>query len=471
MVHFVDHHESHAVGSFLVCPWEEAALLSLDGWGEWASSWSGHAVRGHRVRPLGEAFFPHSIGAFYSAATEFCGFQPKYDEGKTMGLAPTGDPNRFRDEVDRMIRVEGFAGVRLDLSWFDFPSLGGRLCGKRMINAFGSSRRPGEAIEDRHRDVAAAFQFVLEERVLQICDRLQEETATRHLVYGGGVALNSVANGRIVRETRFEDVFIMPGAGDNGTAIGAAACVHSRLTQGDRKPGRLHHSIPFLGRSFSADEIEVLLRDAKATYERSENVVEEAAALLAEGLIVGWFQGRMEFGPRSLGGRSILADPTRVDTKGRINAEVKHREAFRPFAPAVTRERAADYFEIDIDVPYMLKVAKVHEPMRAAIPAVVHCDGSARLQTVDSAMSPRFHALLLAFGRRSGHPVLLNTSFNVMGEPIVASPLDALRCFYSTGLDALIIEDFLLRKELARSNPEEAVGDGTPSICPGTMVS
>ena len=445
-VHFIDHHQAHAAGSYYVSPWDSAALLSVDGWGEWSTTWLGQA-EGNSLTNISESLFPHSLGVFYSAATEFCGFKVNYDEGKTMGLAPTGDPDRFFGLVDSFVDVDDDGVVGIDLDWFDFPDFHGRLCGKRLIDALGAMRSEGGEIEQHHRDAAAAFQAVLEKNVLKLACILSEKTKQQHLVFAGGVALNSVANGRILREGIFDDIFVMPGAGDNGTAIGAAAYVHSEIL---KAPSRIVHNSPFLGREYSNREIEAVLSSAKAEYRKVDDVATETARLLSDGNIVGWFQGRMEFGPRALGGRSILANPTDPDMKRKINAEVKHREPFRPFAPSVIVERTKDYFDIDVAVPFMLKVGRVHDHMQKAIPAVVHVDGTARLQTVEERIAPTYHRLISEFGRLSGHPVVLNTSFNVMGEPIVDTPQDALRCFYATGLDALAIGDFILEKAHVR---------------------
>lgn len=441
-VYFVDHHLAHAAGTYFVSPWNRAALLSIDGWGEWSTTWAGHAV-GSQVTELGQSHFPHSLGVFYSVATQFCGFMPNYDEGKTMGLAPCGDANRFFDVVDSMVSVNDDLSVWLDLSWFDFPKLSGQLFNRRFLEEFGPSRKWGCVIEQHHKDVAAAFQAVLQKNILNLAKGLRKRTGEKHLVYGGGVALNSVANGLIIKERIFDDVFIMPGAGDNGTCIGAAAYVHTAM---EKREERVLHSTPYLGRRYSDSEITKALEVAKISCDPSTDIYGAVARELVQGRIVGWFQGRMEFGPRALGARSILADPTNPDIKRKINAEVKHREAFRPFAPSVVCEQSQKYFDIDVDVPYMLKVAPMRKEMRDVIPGVVHVDGTARLQTVDRRIAPEYHALISRFGALSGHPIVLNTSFNTMGEPIVESPRDALRCFFSTGIDVLALGPYLIDK-------------------------
>lgn len=452
-VHFVDHHLAHAAGTYFVGPWDKAALLSIDGWGEWSTTWSGYA-EGASITMYNENVFPNSLGSFYSAATEFCGFKPNYDEGKTMGLAPLGDSQKYYDQVDSMIYVDDDANVKIDLSWFEYQKFTGKLCGDRFYRAFGTPRESDGEIFNRHKDVAAAFQSVLEKNVLKIARTLQKKSKANHLIYSGGVALNSVANGRIIKEGIFDDIFLMPGAGDNGTAIGAAAFTHSK-TLGNNK--RIRHSTPYLGTTYSDDQIEQALIKAKIPYCKVDNISHQVAEALFEGQIVGWFQGRMEFGPRSLGGRSILADPTKPEMRNKINSEVKHRESFRPFAPSVTVEHVRNYFDIAVEVPYMLKVADVKPDMQNQLPAIVHVDGTARIQTVSADISPEYHEMISAFGRLSGHPVVLNTSFNVMGEPIVESPLDAIRCFYSTGLDLLAIGSFLVSKSRAVTGASQRV--------------
>ncbi|MEH6405542.1 MAG: carbamoyltransferase C-terminal domain-containing protein [Sneathiella sp.] len=441
-VHFIDHHLAHIAGSYFVSPWDKAALLSIDGWGEWTTTWMGVAEKSD-IQCLNESVFPHSLGVFYSAATEFCGFKPNYDEGKTMGLAPMGDPMKYYNLVKDMVKISPEGQVKIDLSWFGFQTLSGKLCSDKFYEYFGPAREGNSPIDDNHKDIAAAFQLVLEEKVLEICEILGQKTNAKHLVLGGGVALNSVMNGRIIRETQFEDIYVMPGAGDNGTCIGAAYQLYNGML-GETK--RYHHIDPYMGTEYSDDAIIAALKDAKLKYRHTSDVFNETAEMLSSGKIVGWFQGRMEFGPRALGNRSILANPTLPGMKDKINAEVKHREAFRPFAPSIPVEDKNIYFDIEVDAPFMLKVCSVHENKRDLIPAIVHVDGTARLQTVCEKTNPRYHKLLKAFGGLTGHPVLLNSSFNVMGEPIVESPLHAIRCFFSTGLDALVIGDFVVEK-------------------------
>ncbi len=441
-VHYIEHHLSHAAGSFYVSPYEEAALLGIDGSGEWATTWLG-VGNGHSVECFGESLFPHSLGAFYEAVTEFCGFRPNYDEGKTMGLAPLGDPKRFYEVVSRIVSVNDEGRVAIDLSFFNYQYHGSQRCSEKFHKIFGSPREPNAAFEQHHLDMAAAFQRVLEDRALELCDVLHRKTRADYLVIAGGVSLNSVMNGRIIRESKFKDVYVMPAAGDNGTAIGAAYCLYNGRLGNTRN---FVHSNPYVGNEYSNSEIIRLLKAYKLKYEVHENISSIAADLLQEGCIIGWFQGRMEIGPRALGNRSILANPAIPDMKDKINAEVKHREAYRPFAPSTTVEAKDKFFDLSVEAPFMLKVCDVLPSQRKRISAVTHVDGSARLQTVRPETNKIYYDLISELGERTGIPVVLNTSFNVQGEPIVESPRDAVRCFFSTGLDALIIGNCLVRK-------------------------
>ena len=440
-VHFVPHHEAHAAGSFLVSPYESAAILSLDGSGEWATSFLGQG-EGTRISCFQQSYFPMSLGSLYEAATEFCGFKPNYDEGKTMGLAPFGDYRPYHKKVADIVRVEQDGSIKIDLSYFNYQFWGYQRCSRKFHDTFGAPRK-GKDFADHHHNVAAAFQHVLEERALELCAILRKRTASRHLIISGGVALNSVMNGRIVRESGFEDIYVMPAAGDNGTAIGAAYYVY-HVVHGH--PRTQVHDDPYLGTAYSDDEIGKLIRECKLTAVKHDDIAGEAARLLAEGNILGWFQGRMEIGPRALGNRSILANPTLPHMKDKINAEVKHREAYRPFAPSAIVEKQSVYFDSIGESPFMLKVCPVRPEMRDKLPAITHVDGSARLQTVSKDINPVYHELISKFGDRTGVPVLLNTSFNIMGEPIVESPINAIRCFFSTGLDALALGSYLIKK-------------------------
>ncbi len=441
-VHFIPHHYSHAPGSFYVSPYEEAALLGVDGSGEWATTWLGHG-KGNEVNSLGESFFPHSLGSFYEAVTQFCGFRTSYDEGKTMGLAPMGDPEVFKDEVAKIISVDKNGQLKFDLSYFNYQNFSWKRCSPKFFKIFGEPRKNGEDFKKHHMDVAAAFQRVLEDKVLEICDVLYEKTKADYLVISGGVSLNSVMNGRIVRESKFKDVYVMPAAGDNGTALGAAFYLYNGIL---KQPRNFVHDNPYVGTSYSNNEIEKVLKGAKLDYTYHEDICEEASLLLEKGKILGWFQGTMEIGPRALGSRSILANPAFPDMKDKINAEVKFREAYRPFAPSAIEEAKNDFFDLEVEAPFMLKVCNVLKEKQSVIPAVTHVDGSARLQTVKKELHPRYYDLIKKLGDKTGVPVVLNTSFNIQGEPVVESPQDAVRCFFSTGLDCLVIGNYIISK-------------------------
>lgn len=441
-VHFIEHHLTHVAGTFYVSPYKEAALLGIDGSGEWATTWLGYGKDIH-VDKIGESFFPNSLGSFYETVTQFCGFKPNYDEGKTMGLAPMGDPDVYKDEVSKIIDVNSKGELKVDLSYFNYQYLIKNRYSEKFIKIFGKPRDPDAKFEKNHVDTAAAFQHVLENKVLEMCKILHDKTKAEYLVISGGVSLNSVMNGRIVRETPFKDVYVMPAAGDNGTAIGAAYYLYNGIL---KKPRTFVHNNPYTGTSYSDADIKKVIDGAKLNAEYHDNICEKASALLADGKIIGWFQGPMEIGPRALGSRSILANPAFPDMKDKINAEVKFREAYRPFAPSALVESYKDYFDLDVEAPFMLKVCNVHKDKQDVIPAVTHVDGSARLQTVNKELHPLYHSLIKSLGEKTGVPVILNTSFNIQGEPVVESPKDALRCFYSTGLDALVIGNYVLEK-------------------------
>nr|WP_297783499.1 carbamoyltransferase C-terminal domain-containing protein [uncultured Allomuricauda sp.] len=441
-VHFIEHHLTHVAGSFFVSPYKEAALLGIDGSGEWATTWMGYG-KDNSIERFQESFFPNSFGSFYETVTQFCGFRPNYDEGKTMGLAPMGDPNVFKGEVEKILKINSKGKVKIDLSYFNFQYLIKNTYSNKFIEVFGKPRDKNGLFEDRHKNAAAAFQKVLEDRVLEICDILYEKTKADYLVISGGVSLNSVMNGRIVRESKFKDVYVMPAAGDNGTAIGAAYYLYNGIFK--KKRNSIHNNA-YIGTSYDNEEIEKAIKGAKLKANYVENICEKAAALLSEGKIIGWFQGKMEIGPRALGSRSILANPAYPNMKDKINAEVKFREAYRPFAPSALVEKYKDFFDLEVEAPFMLKVCNVLNDKQDVIPAVTHVDGSARLQTVNKELHPRYHQLISEFEKKTGVPVVLNTSFNIQGEPVVESPQHALRCFYSTGLDALCIGNWVLEK-------------------------
>ena len=441
-LHFVPHHQSHIAGSFFCSPYQQAALLSMDGSGEWATASLGYG-NGIEVTEFKRIFYPYSMGSIYEAITFFCGFKPMYDEGKTMGLAPMGDSTRFIEEARKIINVAPDGDLLIDFECFKFDDGQFDYLSEKFYQTFGKRRLAHEEFQQHHMDVAAAFQVRLEEIGLALCKILKAKTNADYLVVAGGVSLNSVMNGRIVRESGFKDLYVMPAAGDNGTSIGAAYYVHNGIL---KNPRPAPHMNPFLGTEYSNEQIEFVLKECKLSYEYHENIEQKTAELLHAGHILCWFQGRMEIGPRALGGRSIIADPTKKEMKDKINAQVKHREAYRPFAPSAIKEAAADYFETTVEDPFMLKVCMVKADKVAILPAITHVDGSARLQTVDANTHPRYHKMISEFGKLSGVPVILNTSFNIMGEPIVESPYHAVRCFFSTGLDYLVIGNYLVWK-------------------------
>ncbi len=441
-VHFIKHHMSHAAGSFFVSPYDKAAIMAIDGSGEWACAWLGHG-EGNRVTCFNESLFPNSLGSMYEAVTEFCGFRPNYDEGKTMGLAPLGDASRFIDDARKTVSVTEQGQIQVDLSYFSYQHWGYQRCAKKFYDTFGAPREPDGEFETHHHDVAAAFQQVLEECALKLAAYLKKKSQAEYLVIAGGVALNSVMNGRLLREAGFKDVYIMPAAGDNGTSIGAAFTLLHQHFGLDR---HFVHDNPYVGNEYSDETIKADLDRFKINYEKSQNICGDVADLLEQGQIGGWFQGKMEIGPRALGSRSIIANPAFPNMKDKINSEVKFREAYRPFAPSATIEAAPEFFDIDVEAPFMLKVCQVRKSKQNIIPAITHVDGSARVQTVRKESHPLYHGLISELGARTGVPVVLNTSFNIQGEPVVESPRDAIRCFFSTGLDFLAVGPFLIRK-------------------------
>ncbi len=449
---FAEHHMSHACSSFLCSPFDEAAVLTVDGVGEWATATYGIG-RGGEVEILEQIQFPHSLGLLYSAFTYYLGFKVNSAEYKVMGLAPYGEP-RYADKIRALIDVRDDGSFALDMSFFEYDwNL--RMTGRRFEEHFGAPRRsPESELEQFHKDIAASLQLVTEEVMLEICSHLYEATECRSLCLAGGVALNCVANGRVLRETPFEEIYIQPAAGDAGGAIGVAYYIWNTLLKKERsEPVRA----PYYGPGYSDEAIQTLLDAKGAVYRKvgREELIETTAGWIEGGKVVGWFQGRMEFGPRALGNRSILGDARDPKMQSTINLAIKFRESFRPFAPSVLEERCSEWFELETPSPHMLLVAQVREDRRT-IPAVTHVDGSARIQTVSRRDNELYYDLIAAFDRRTGCPVIINTSFNVRGEPIVCTPDDAYRCFMRTHMERLCIGSFMLEKE---SQPE--FEDGT----------
>jgi carbamoyltransferase len=437
------HHQCHAASSFLVSPYEDAALLVADGMGESASASLG-VGRGSSLELVDSIDYPNSLGFLYGMTTGYLGFAVNSDEYKVMGLAPYGKPE-FAHVFDDVIRLEPNGRFSLNLDYFTPSFRGPKFFSEKFYRALGPERAPDEPVEERHRHIAASLQQRTEEAVFHMANHLHQVTRSKNLCYSGGVALNCSLNGKLRENTPFENVWVQPAAGDPGTAMGAAALVYY---DGAARPRSYVMDSPFLGPEYSDAEIEQTLVTCKVSYEKlsEDQLVGRTAKLLADGSIVGWFQGRMEWGPRALGSRSILANPTRADMKDLVNKYVKHREDFRPFAPSVLEERVSEFMEWDRPSPFMLFACRVKGDAQAKIPAVTHVNGTARVQTVDRRTHPLYYRLIEEFGRLTGVPVVLNTSFNVMGEPIVCRPVDAVRCFYSNGLDALAIGSFLLEK-------------------------
>lgn len=472
---FSEHHLSHAASAFYPSPFTEAVVLTLDGVGEWVTT-SLAIGRGNQLEIVKEIHFPHSLGLLYSAFTFYTGFRVNSGEYKVMGLAPYGEPKYTETIFEHLIDVKADGSYRLNQRYFDYCT-GLKMTNRRFAELFGQpAREPEQELTQFHMDIAASVQAVTEEIVLRLGRSLAAETGIKNLCLAGGVALNCVANGKLQRSGYFENIWIQPAAGDAGGALGAAQAL-----------AHLHHDLPrnvhaqdnmrgaYLGKHYSNEEIEAQLTALGATLERydsSAEMIAKSADLLANEQVLGWFQGRMEFGPRALGGRSILGDPRSPAMQKNLNLKIKYRESFRPFAPSILAEKVHEWFDLEDSSPYMLLVDMVREDKRLAmneeqqalfgieklnvprseIPAVTHVDYSARIQTVHEHTNPHYHALISAFEERTGCPLVVNTSFNVRGEPIVCTPEDAFNCFMGTEMDALAIGDFILRKEA--QNPE-----------------
>ncbi|MGA2134375.1 MAG: carbamoyltransferase C-terminal domain-containing protein [Bryobacteraceae bacterium] len=452
-LHKVEHHRAHLASAFYVSPFEEAAVVSVDGFGDYTSVQWG-VGRGNRIAVEGDVLFPHSLGIFYTAFTQFLGF-PKYgDEYKMMGLAAYGEP-RFAAQIRDVVRTES-GRTRLNLAYFTHHSQGvemtwdgcepvsGNLFSGKMIEVFGEPRAPRSELTSHHADMAASVQAVLEENYFALLNYVHQRTRQKALCLAGGVALNCAANGKIFDQTPFRDIYIQPAASDAGTSIGAALAVwHEHLNQ-PRGYVMRHSSF---GTDHTSAGIRSQLDTAGVAYRHltETELIDSTAAAIAAGKVVGWFQGRMEFGPRALGNRSILADPRRTDMKDLLNSRIKHREHFRPFCPSVLAEAAADFFETDYPSPFMVTAYRIRSERLADIPAVAHADGTGRLQTVDRESSPLYWKLIRRFGDLTGVPVLLNTSFNE-NEPIVETPAQALDCFLRTRMDMLAMGPYVLLK-------------------------
>ncbi len=456
------HHQSHAASCFFFSGFEEAAVLTVDGVGEWATTTYGHG-KGRELQVLEEVEFPHSLGLLYSTLTSYLGFSVNDGEYKIMGLAPYGTL-RLAEKISQLVLTAPDGRFALDMSYFDFVR-GRRMYTDKLLRLLGQPpRRPGDEITSFHKDVARGLQLLVEELLLQKVAHLHRRVGGRYLCMAGGVALNCVANGRIRRESAFEKVFVQPAAGDDGACLGAAALAHVSLT-GER-PTRAPLRQVFLGPSWKPNQVLKLLEGTGLKFQdfrgQEGDLITEVARRLQKNQVVGWFQGAMEFGPRALGGRSILGNPLDPQIRSRLNELVKKREGFRPFAPSVLASRAIQHFDLDGPSDFMLETCSVISELD--LPGITHVDGSARPQTVDKEQNRRFAALLEAFEKLTGCPLLVNTSFNVAGEPIVCSPGDALLCFGEAGLDCLVLEDFLIdRSDLPSRWQEEVIAWRSPA--------
>jgi carbamoyltransferase len=452
-VHNVEHHQAHVASAFFVSPFEEAAILTMDGFGDFASTMLavGH---GNHFDVLDRVLFPHSLGIFYTAVTQWLGFPHYGDEGKVMGLAPYGDPDVYRDRLRQLVKTDGLFELNLDyfthhtkgvdMTWAEGSPTIGRIFSPRLEALLGPARVPGSELTKHHEDVAAALQAVLEEVYLHLVRGAHERTGMTNLALAGGVALNAVANGRIRPETPFEGVYIQPAAGDSGIAVGAAYHVWNQELGQPRGFVMEHAST---GPQYTDAEVEAALGAAalESTRLSDDELFRTIAERIAAGEVVGWFQGRMEFGPRALGNRSIVTDPRRHDMKDILNARIKHRERFRPFAPSVLAEKVGEWYEQDYTSPYMILVYKTRVEKRDAIPAVNHVDDTGRVQSVEERVTPRYYRLISAFNELTGVPILLNTSFNE-NEPIVMTPEEAVDTFLKTKMDVLVLGNYVVRR-------------------------
>ncbi len=468
---YPEHHQSHAASAFFPSPFSEAAILTIDGVGEWATTTWGTG-KGNTINLEAEIKFPHSLGLLYSAFTYYTGFKVNSGEYKVMGLAPYGEPKYVKLILDNLIDLKADGSFRLNMEYFNYCQ-GLTMTSEKFHQLFGSKpRTPETKLAQREMDLARSVQDVTEEVMLRMARHIRKTTELKNLCLAGGVALNCVANGKILRENIFDRIWIQPAAGDAGGALGAALFAWYQVLEKPRTVLSEKEDSQFgsyLGPAFASNDIENFLKEQKIPYHKYENgqSIEEAAQAMAKGKVIGWFSGRMEFGPRALGGRSIIGDPRRADMQTTMNLKIKFRESFRPFAPSCLREVVSDYFDLQSESPYMLLVAPVNEKRRikmnseqehlfgieklniprSDLPSITHVDYSARVQTVEENVNPRYYKLIKKFNELTGCGVVINTSFNVRGEPIVCSPEDAYRCFMRTKMDVLVLEDIILLKE------------------------
>jgi carbamoyltransferase len=453
-IHQVEHHRSHLASAFFASPFEEAALLSIDGSGDFTTTMTGIG-KGNQIEVLESVDFPHSVGLFYTALTQLLGFPHYGDEYKVMGLAPYGEP-KYVEKLKEVLRFENNGLFSLDLKYFRSAKSGivsygddhipvvAPLYTDLMLEKFGAVRKKEEPLSQYHKDLAASVQRVTEELIFHILNHLQKRTGLTSVCIAGGVAQNSVANGKLSRNTGFKNVYIPSAGHDAGISMGSALYVYNHVLKQERAAPIWS---AYTGSRFSNEEIEQYLQSRNITYKRltDEELYEKVSDQLINAGVVGWFNGRAEFGPRALGARSILADPRRTDAKDLLNAKIKRRESFRPFAPSILKEFVGEYFEVNDDVPFMEKVFPIKKEKHTVIPAVTHADGTGRLQTVDKVVTPRYYALIEAFRKKTGVPILLNTSFNE-NEPIVNSPHDALECYLRTNMDMLVLENCVITR-------------------------
>ena len=465
---FSEHHQSHAAAAFYPSPFKEAVILCMDGVGEWAttSTWIG---KENKIKPIWEISFPHSLGLLYSAFSYYCGFKVNSGEYKLMGLAPYGTPKYVKTIKDHLIDIKNDGTFKLDISFFKYHR-GFRMTSRKFHKLFGSPPRGiGKKLTQFHMDLAASIQVVTEEIVIKLAKSLQEETGMKNLCLAGGVALNCVANGKLLKKNIFDDIWIQPASGDAGSALGAALIGwHQHMAESRKTNPNDSMKGTYLGCNFSNEEIINYLTKVNAPFKilEDDDLFERLAEILDQGKVIGWFNGPMEFGPRALGGRSIIGDPRKKEMQTVMNLKIKYRESFRPFAPSVLEEDIENIFEMDKKSPYMLFVAPVKKELckqmtkeqenlfgieklnisRSSLPAITHVDYSARVQTVNEKTNPRYYKLIKAFKQKTGCPTIVNTSFNVRGEPIVCSPQDAYRCFMRTEMDVLVLQNQILFK-------------------------
>jgi carbamoyltransferase len=444
---FIDHHIAHAASSFLTSPFKEAAILTIDGVGEWTTTAYGYG-KGNDINMIKDIEFPHSLGLLYSAITAYLGFKVNNDEYKVMGLAPYGKPIYY-DKLKKVIDIKEDGSYRLNMNYFVYHYKG-RMINRKFVEEFGPIRESKSDITQKHKDIAASIQKVTEGIYIKILNQVHKDIKMDNVCIAGGVALNSVANGKILKNTKFKNIYILPAAGDAGTSIGTAAYVYHTIFNNKREHVL---SSAYLGPKYSTEKVKNYLDNNKikySTFKDDEELISKTAKLIHENNVVGWFQGRMEFGPRALGNRSILSNPCNPEMQNILNTKVKHREPFRPFAPVICTEDAQEYFECDkpIQIPtdFMLMVYPIRKEKQKLIPSVTHVDGTGRLQTIKRKQNPLYYDLIKEFGKLSGIPILINTSFNIRGEPIVCNPFHAYRCMMGTGIDYLVMDKFLIKR-------------------------